>query len=118
MSKICSKWDKKCSQTKSVPNQTKNVFEKIFPNKKEITLTRLKVNSVLKHSQYKNDATHLKKFFALKLPPFFFHRVGDRKRRQFQNREPICYISNHNKVSKFYSNLLIFPKAIQPKKLL
>ena len=42
---------------------------------------------MLKHSQYKNDATQLKNFLDLKLPPFFLHRVGDGKRRQFQNQE-------------------------------
>ena len=41
----------------------------------------------LKHSQYKNDATQLKNFLRLKLPPFFLHRVGDVKRRQIQNQE-------------------------------
>ena len=41
----------------------------------------------LKHSQYKNDATQLKNFLGLKLPPFFLHRVGDKKTRQFQNQE-------------------------------
>ena len=42
---------------------------------------------LLKHSQYKNDATQLENFLGLKLPPFFLHRVGDEKRRQFQNKE-------------------------------
>ena len=41
----------------------------------------------LKHSQYKNDATQLKNFLRLKLPPFFLHHVGDVKRRQIQNQE-------------------------------
>ena len=41
----------------------------------------------LKHSQYKNDATQLKNFLGLKLPPFFLHRVCDGKRRQFQNQK-------------------------------
>ena len=40
-----------------------------------------------KHSQYKNNATQLKNFLGLKLLPFFLQRVGDRKRRQFQNQE-------------------------------
>ena len=42
---------------------------------------------LVKHSQYKNDATQLKNFLGLKLPPFFLHRVGDEKRRQFQSQE-------------------------------
>ena len=41
----------------------------------------------LKHSQYKNDATRLKNFLDLKLPPFFLQRVGDGKMRKFQNQE-------------------------------
>ena len=47
----------------------------------------LNKNLFLKHSQYKNDATQLKNFLGLKLPPFFLHRVCDGKRRQFQNQE-------------------------------
>ena len=34
-----------------------------------------------------NDAIQLKNFWGLKLPPFFLHRVGVGKRRQFQNQE-------------------------------
>ena len=43
--------------------------------------------AVKKQSQYKNDATQLKNFLGLTLPPFFRHRVGDGKRRQFQNQK-------------------------------
>ena len=42
---------------------------------------------LLKQSHYKNEATQLKNFSGLKLPPFFLHSVGDGKRRQFQNQE-------------------------------
>ena len=38
----------------------------------------------LKHSQYKNDATQLKNFLGLKLPPSFLHRVGDEKGGNFK----------------------------------
>ena len=39
----------------------------------------------LEYSQYKNDATQLKNFLALKLPPFLPLLAGDGKKRQFQN---------------------------------
>ena len=45
------------------------------------------LKDLLKHSQYKNDATQLKNFLGLKLPPVFLRRVGDGERRQFQNQE-------------------------------
>ena len=51
-------------------------------------LQRLRIIMV-KHSQYKNDTTQLKNFLDLKSPPFFLHRVGDGKRRQFQNQEVV-----------------------------
>ena len=34
---------------------------------------------LLKHNQYKDDATQLKNFLDLQLSPFFIHRVGDGK---------------------------------------
>ena len=33
------------------------------------------------------NATQLKNFLDLKLPPFSLHRIGDGKRQQFQNQE-------------------------------
>ena len=38
----------------------------------------------LKHSQYKNDATQLKSFLVLKLPPFYLQCVGDVKGGNFK----------------------------------
>ena len=43
------------------------------------------LNAMLKHRQNKDDATQLKNFLGLKLPPFFLHRIADRKRRQYQD---------------------------------
>ena len=59
---------------------------------------------VLKHSQYKNDAIQLKNFLGLKLPPFFLHRAGDRKRRQFQDQEVFqlnCVVPMYHKIDIF-----------------
>ena len=39
-----------------------------------------------KDFQY-NDASQLKNFLVLKLPHFFAYRIGDGKKRQFQNQE-------------------------------
>ena len=70
---------------------------------------------ILKHSQYNNDATHLKNFLVLKLPPFYLHCVGDVKGGNFKIKKFFNWIASllywlhfKNIIINFFLNFRLF----------
>ena len=87
-------FDAQCAQMQRINQMVLSYRQELSLRQSLVSLSIFFIQDIfiwtLKHSQYKNDATQLKNFYCLKLPPFFLHRVGDGKRRQFQNQEVDC----------------------------